>query len=133
MDPSSLGEKELMPANWSRDDCLNHVADKIPIGNVDSGINCQYELIELQAEAIMKDLIIPNSWYLQMKEGTTPIMADFQQQIENRRLVIYLQKRDGYRAPSQDHQDGRTQPQSWQHKSMTSTNYLYHRHHTESN
>ena len=85
-----------MSANWSRDDCLNHVADKVTIGNVDFDIDCQYELIELQAE--MMDLIQPNSWSLQMKDGSTPILASFQQQIDNWRLVTYLQKRDDYRA-----------------------------------
>ena len=33
-----------------------------------------------------------------MKNGTTPILAGIQQQIYNWRLVIYLQKRDDYRA-----------------------------------
>ena len=53
-----------MSAIGSRDDCLNHVADKVAIGNVDFDINCQYELIELQAEDIIKDLILSNSWSL---------------------------------------------------------------------
>ena len=46
-------------------------------------IDCQHELIELQAEEIMKDLIQPNSWSLQIKDGSTPILAGIQQQIDN--------------------------------------------------
>ena len=59
-----------MSTKWSKDDCLNHVADKIAIGNVDFDIDCQYEHIELQAEDIMKDIIIPDGWCLQMKDST---------------------------------------------------------------
>ena len=44
----------------------------------------------------MKNL--PNSWSLQMKDGTTPILVGIQQQIDNWRLITYLQKRDEYRA-----------------------------------
>ena len=79
-----------MSANWSRDDCLNHVADKVAIGNVDVDIDCQNELIELQAEDIMKGLIVPNRLILQMKDDTTPILAGIQQQIKNLRLIINL-------------------------------------------
>ena len=82
-----------MSANWSRYDCLNHVADKAAIGNVDFDIDCQYELIELQAENIMTDLILPNSWSLQMKDGTTFILVRIQQQFDKLRLVTYLLKR----------------------------------------
>ena len=84
-------------ANWSRDDCLNHVADKFATGNVEFDIDCQYELRVLQAEDITKDLILPNSWSLQMKDGTNPILAGIQHQIDNWRLTTYLQKRDDYR------------------------------------
>ena len=87
-----------MSANWSRDDCRNHVADKMATGQEDYGIDCQYELKELQAEDIMKDLIKPSSWRLHMKDGTTSISAGIQQQIDNWRLITYLQKRDEYRA-----------------------------------
>ena len=64
-----------MSANGSRADCLYHVADKIAIGNVDFDIGCKYELIKLQAEDIMKDLIAPDSWNMQVQDGTTPILA----------------------------------------------------------
>ena len=33
-----------------------------------------------------------------MKDGSTPILAGLQQQIDNSRLVTYLQRRDEYRA-----------------------------------
>ena len=46
----------------------------------------------------MKDLLIPNSWSLQMKEETNPVLAGLQYQIDILRLVTYLQKRDDYRA-----------------------------------
>ena len=46
----------------------------------------------------MTDLMQPNSWSPQMKNGTTPILAGIQQQIDNWRLVNYLLKRDEYRA-----------------------------------
>ena len=87
-----------MSANWSRDDCLNHVADKVAMEKEDFDIDCQHELIELQAEDIMKDLMQPNSWSQQMKDGTTPILAGIQQQIDNWRLINYILKRDEYRA-----------------------------------
>ena len=78
--PAHPEKSNSMSADWSRDDCLNHVADKVVIGNVDFDKEYQYELIELQVENIMKDLILPNSWSLQMKDGTTPILAGIQQQ-----------------------------------------------------
>ena len=93
-----LEKRKSMSANWSRDDCLNQVAAKVAIGKVNFDIDCQYKLIELQEEDIMKNLIQSNSWSLQMKDGSTPILADIQQQIDNWRLVTYLQKRVGYRA-----------------------------------
>ena len=77
---------------------MNNVADKVAIGNVDFDIDCQYEFIEVQAEDIMKDLLTPNSWSLNLKDGTTPLLAGLQQQSDNWRLVTYLQKRDDYRA-----------------------------------
>ena len=46
----------------------------------------------------MKDLIIPNSWCLKMKDGITSILAGLQHQIDNWRLVTYPPKRDEYRA-----------------------------------
>ena len=46
----------------------------------------------------MTDLNLPSSWNLQMKYGTTPILAGIQEQIDNWRLITYLQKRDEYRA-----------------------------------
>ena len=64
--PAHPEKRNSMPAYWSRDDCLNHVADEVAIGNVDFDIDCKYGLIELQAEEIMKDLLIPNSWSVQM-------------------------------------------------------------------
>ena len=76
-----------MSANWSSDDCLNHLADRVATGQVDIDIACQYELIELQAEEIMNTLIIPHSWRLQMKDGTIPILAGQQHQIDNWLLV----------------------------------------------
>ena len=98
MDPSSPGKEELSVCRLVKRDFLNHVADKVAIGNVDFGIDCLYELIELQAEDIMKDLILPNSWHLQMKDRTTPILAGIQQEIENWRLITSLEKRGEYRA-----------------------------------
>ena len=66
-----------MSVNWSRDDCLNHVADTVAIGNVDFDIDCQYELIHHKGPEQ------PNSWSLQMKDGTTSILAGIQQQVGN--------------------------------------------------
>ena len=48
------------------------------MGKVDFDIDCQHQRIELQAEAIRKDLIQPNGWNLQMKDGITPILAGIQ-------------------------------------------------------
>ena len=74
------------------------VADKIATRNVEFDIDCKYKHIELQAEGIMKDLIFPDSWSLQMKDKTTPILAGLQHQIDNWRPVTYLQKKGVYRA-----------------------------------
>ena len=40
----------------------------------------------------MESLVLPNSWTLNMKDGSTPIVVGLQQQIDNWRLVIYLQR-----------------------------------------
>ena len=96
--PAQPEKRNSMSANWSREDYLNHVADKVAIGNVNFDIDCQFKLIEFQEEDLMKDLILPNNWNLQMKDGTTPILAGIQQQIDYWRLITYLQKRDEYRA-----------------------------------
>ena len=88
--PANPEKRNSMSTNWSRDDCLNHVADKVAVGKADLDIDCQHD--------IMNDLIQPNSWKLQMKDGTTPILAGIQQQIEDWRLVTYLLKRDENKA-----------------------------------
>ena len=46
----------------------------------------------------MESLIQPNSWTLNMKDGSTPILAGLHQQIGNWRPVTYLQGRYKYRA-----------------------------------
>ena len=66
-----------MSANWLRD-------------KVNFDKDCK--LTERQAEHVMKVLIIPNSWCLQTKDGTTPRLVGLQQQIDIWRLVAYLQK-----------------------------------------
>ena len=72
-----------MFANWSRDDCLNHVADKVAGGITDFDIDCQHKLIQLQADDIMESLVLQNSWALNMTYGSTPILAGLQQKIDN--------------------------------------------------
>ena len=62
--PAQPEKRNSMSATWLRDDCLNHIADKAALGKVDVDIDCQYKIIELQAEDIMKDIILPNSWSL---------------------------------------------------------------------
>ena len=57
-----------MSANWLRDDCLNHVADKVTGGLTDFDIDYQYNFIQLQTKDIMESLILPNSWSLNMKD-----------------------------------------------------------------
>ena len=69
----------------------------------------------------MEILVLPNSWTLNMKGGSTPILAGLQQQIDNWRLVTYLRRRDEYRAEliipiPQDPKGGRTQFQHLQYK-----------------
>ena len=59
--PAHPEKRIFMSVNWSRDNCLNHVADKAAIGKVNFDIDYQHQLIELQAEDIMKDPIQPNS------------------------------------------------------------------------
>ena len=39
-------KRNSMLADWSRDNCLSHVADKVAIGKVDFEIGCQHELLE---------------------------------------------------------------------------------------
>ena len=95
--PAHPEKRNSLSSNWSRNDRLKHVADKIATGNVEFDIDYQYELMELKAEDIMKDLLIPNGWSLQMKDGTNSIPAGIQHQIDTWRLTTYLQKRDDYR------------------------------------
>ena len=53
-----------MPVNWSREDCLNHVADRVAAGQSDFDMDCQFEYIEIQSVVIMQVLDIPRSWKL---------------------------------------------------------------------
>ena len=62
--PAHLVKRNSMSVKWSRDDCLNHVADKVAMGRLDFVIDCQYQHIDLEAEDIIKDQIQPNSWNL---------------------------------------------------------------------
>ena len=96
--PAHPEKRNSMSVNWSRDDCLNHIADIVAGGLTDFDINCQFNFIQLQAEDIMGSLILPNNWTLNMKVGSTPILAELQQQIDNWSLMRYLQRRDEYRA-----------------------------------
>ena len=80
--PAHPEKRSSMAANWARDERLSHVTDKVAMGKVDFDIDCQNQLIELRVEDVMKDLIQPNSGNLQTKDGTTPILAGLQQQIE---------------------------------------------------
>ena len=45
----------------------------------------------------MKALVLSSSWTLNIKDGSIPILAGLQQQIDNWRLVTYLRRRDEYR------------------------------------
>ena len=38
--PAHPEKRNSMSANWTRDDCLNHVADKVATGQVDFDIDC---------------------------------------------------------------------------------------------
>ena len=67
-----------MSANWSRDDCLNTVADRVAGGRVDFDIDCQYEFVQVQAEDVMDSLVLPHSWRLDTKDRTSPILAGLQ-------------------------------------------------------
>ena len=87
-----------MSTNWSRDDCLNHVADSVAGGLTDFDIDCEYNFIELRAEDIIESLVLSESWTLNMKDEPTLILAGLHQQIDNWRLVAYLKKREEYRA-----------------------------------
>ena len=46
--PAHPEKRCSISTNRSRDDSLNHVVDKVTIGNVDFDIDCQYELTEVQ-------------------------------------------------------------------------------------
>ena len=73
--PAHQKKRNFMSAKWSRDVCLNHVADRVAEGLTDFYIDCRYNLIQLHAEDIMENLIPPNSWALNMNDGSTPILA----------------------------------------------------------
>ena len=77
--PAYPEKRKSMPANWPRDDCLNHVADRVAGGLADFDIDCQYNNMRLQAEDIMESLVLPNSWTLNMKDGSTPKRSRLQQ------------------------------------------------------
>ena len=96
--PAHPEKRNSMLANWSRDDCLNHIADRVAGGLKDFDIDCQRNFIQLQEEDIMESLISPNSWTLNMKDGSTQLLAGLQQQIGNWRLVTYLHRREENRA-----------------------------------
>ena len=53
MDPAHQENRNSMSAKWSRDDFLNHVADRVTAGQTDFDIYRQYEFIQIQAEDIM--------------------------------------------------------------------------------
>ena len=63
MDSSTPRElnRDSMSANWSRDDCLNHVADRVPGGLTNFDIDYKYNFIQLQAVDIMESLILPKN------------------------------------------------------------------------
>ena len=42
-----------MSVNWSRDDYLNHVADRVAAGQKGLDIDYQFEFIQIQAEDII--------------------------------------------------------------------------------
>ena len=79
-----------------RDDCQNHVADRVAVGQVNFDIDCQFEFRLIQAEDIMHALNTAQSLRLRMKYEPTPILAGVQHQIGNWRLVKYLRERDRY-------------------------------------
>ena len=92
--PAHPEKRNYISANRSRDDCLNHVADRVAGGLTDFDIDCQCNFIQLKSEDIMESLVPLNSWVLNMKDGSTPILAGLQQEIDNGRRVTYLQMRD---------------------------------------
>ena len=73
--PAHPEKRNSMSANRSRDDCFNHVADRVAVGLVDFDIHCKYELVQVQAEDVMNSLVLPHNWRLGMKDGTTPLQA----------------------------------------------------------
>ena len=75
--------------------CLNHIADRAVGGPVDFDMECKYEYVQAQAQYVMNSLVLPHSWRLYMNDGTTPLLAGLQQQIDNWRLVTYLQGETG--------------------------------------
>ena len=98
MESSTPKKRNSMSGNWARDNCVNHVADRVAGGPKDFDIDYQYHYIQLQADDIMESLVLPNNWTLNMKDGSTPILDGLQQQTENWRLATYLKRRDEHRA-----------------------------------
>ena len=91
-------KRNSLSANWSRDDCLNHVADRIAGGTMDFDIDCEYEHYGISATEIMNGLKINYAWSMQAKNGTTPNLAGLQHDIDNWRLRTYMTERDEFRA-----------------------------------
>ena len=59
--PANPEKRNSMSANWSRNNCLNHVADIVAGGLIDFDIDFQYNFIQLPAEDIMESLILPSA------------------------------------------------------------------------
>ena len=64
-----------MSANWLREDCLKHVADRVEAGRVHFDIDYQFEFIQIQVDDIMHELNTMHCWKLSMNDGSIPTMA----------------------------------------------------------
>ena len=99
------------PENWTRDECLNHLADKVAGGSLDFDIETAQptRYFVVTAKEILDSMQLPGTWKLLSTNGTIPPLDKLQQHINEHRLRRYLERRDTYRA-----EDPLPRPPRWQ-------------------
>ena len=97
-------------ASWTRDECLNHIADKVAGGSLEFDVttNGPTNHINITATELLEGLRIPDAWSLQSTDGSIPPLDKLQAHIDELRLRQYQLTRDQYRTA-----DGRQE--RWQH------------------
>ena len=109
--------RNSMSMNWSRDDCLNHIADKTADNSIDYAFSddmgpASYPPISIMVTAseVLDGLQRPGMWRLTSTDGSTPLLTGLQDAFNEHRLRKYTADRDEYRASS-----AVPRPPKWQH------------------